>query len=355
MISEDDKTRADEQIAIQKRDVDYDTKEYPVETLVQKYLTGLSSDENELFVPDYQRDFTWDEVRQSKFIESVLIGLPVPYLFVADTTDRPENEGRLEIVDGSQRVRTLAAFMQDELVLEGLKKLDLLNGFRYSDLPISRQRRFNRRTLRMIELTEKADEEVRRDIFERLNTGSDELNEMEKRRGILSGPLLDFLTECARIPLFNELAPLSPDAIKRREREEFVLRFFAFLNQYEKFKHGVSEFLGSYLKTNQDTFDRTAAHSEFTRMLQFVKDNFPYGFLKAGSHARTPRIRFEALSVGIALALREEPHLVPSSVDWVESNEFRGLTTSDASNSKVKVVKRIEYVRNKLLGTEAAA
>lgn len=349
-ISDEEKALAEEQIIAKKRDVDYDTKEYPVETLVQKYLTGLETDENELFVPDYQRDFTWDKARQSKFIESVLIGLPIPYVFVADTTDRPENEGRLEIVDGSQRVRTLVAFMQDELVLEGLKKLDLLNNFRYSDLPATRQRRFNRRTLRMIELTEKADEEVRRDIFERLNTGSDELNEMEKRRGILSGPLLNFLTECAEIPLFGELAPLSPAAVKRREREEFVLRFFAYLNDYQQFNHNVTAFLDHYLTANQRTFDRKAGRLVFDQMLEFVKQHFSYGFLKAPSHARTPRIRFEALSVGVGLALRKNPKLVPSSVDWVDSDEFRKLTTSDASNSRVKVVRRIEYVRDKLLG-----
>lgn len=203
----------------------------------------------------------------------------------------------------------------------------------------------------MIELTEKADEEVRRDIFERLNTGSDELNEMEKRRGILSGPLLDFLTECANVPLFGQLAPLSKAAVKRREREEFVLRFFAYLNSYQEFSHSVSEFLDTYLKANQKTFDRQTGRLEFVRMLDFVKLYFPHGFLKAESHARTPRIRFEALAVGVALALRENAELVPIALDWVDSDELRELTTSDASNSRVKVIRRIQYVRDKLLNT----
>jgi len=351
-LSDEKKNVAEAQIVEKLKDVDYDTKEYPVETLVQKYLTGNDTDENELFIPDYQRDFRWDEARQSKFIESVMIGLPIPYVFVADVNDKPGNEGRLEIVDGSQRVRTLAAFVTGELELEGLKKLDSLNGFRFADLLPSRQRRFNRRTIRMIELTERADEEVRRDIFERINTGSEELNDMEKRRGIIKGPLLIFISQCAQDPLFRKLVPLSDAAIKRREREEFILRFFAYLDRYKSFEHSVVEFLDSYVSHMNAIWadgKEQELKAEFSRMLTFVSTHFPAGFKKAESHARTSRIRFEALSVGTALALRQVPNLVPRNVDWLASTELRQLTTSDASNSRVKVVRRIEYVRDELL------
>ncbi len=351
-ISEKRKQDAEAQIQEKQREVDYDTKEYPVETLVEKYATGRESDENEIYVPDYQRDFAWDEERQSKFIESVIIGLPIPYVFVADAADKPDAEGRLEIVDGSQRIRTLAAFIQGELVLEGLEKLTQLNGFKYSDLPISRQRRFNRRTIRMIELTEKADEEVRRDIFERINTGSEELNDMEKRRGIQPGPFLEFVEQRAKDPLFEELVPLSKSAARRRERDEFVLRFFAYLDDYQAFSHSVAGFLNDFLeKKNAGGFDADRMKSEFDRTLQFVKRFFPVGFKKASTHARTSRIRFEALSVGTALALRGRPNLTPTSLSFLESSELKQFTTSDASNSRVKVVRRIEYVRDQLLAS----
>ena len=245
-ITDLQRNEAESQIEREQVFVDYDTKEYPVETIVEKYLRGIDEDKNELFVPDYQRDFRWEEKRQSKFIESILIGLPIPYIFVADIKDK---DGRLEIVDGSQRIRTLAAFIENELRLVGLEKLTELNGFHYSDLPLARQRRFNRKTLRMIELTDKADEEVRRDIFERINTGSLELEAMEKRRGIQPGPFTNFLSECARIPLFKTLAPLSEVSENKRDREELVLRFFAYLNKHQKFQNRVSDFLDEYLES----------------------------------------------------------------------------------------------------------
>jgi Protein of unknown function DUF262 len=169
-ITTERKDEAEAEIRDKQKPIDYDTKEYPVEILVQKYTDGLSDDTNELFIPDYQREMAWDDARQSKFIESVLLGLPIPYVFVADIPDE-ENEARLEIIDGTQRIRTLARFLNNELKLEDLEKLKKLNDFRFSDLPLPRQRRFKRTTLRMIQLTEKATEDIRRDMFERINNG----------------------------------------------------------------------------------------------------------------------------------------------------------------------------------------
>lgn len=347
--SQADQDAAEEQISEHHKFIDYDTREYPVEVLVQKYLNGLEEDENDLFVPDYQRELTWPEERQSRFIESILMGLPIPYLFVADVKGQ---EGRIEIVDGSQRIRTLARFMKNELQLNGLRKLDKLNGFLYSDLPLIRQRRFGRHTLRMIEMREDTDEDVRRDIFARINTGSQELSDMEVRWGASDGPFLQFIRECSRLPVFLKLAPLSEKAVKRREAEEFVLRFFAYLRDYEKFERSVVEFLDNFLK-DMETFDeeaKTDAQAEWDRMLDFVQTYFPNGFSKGKGHVRTPRIRFESISVGTALALRIDPDLVPASLDWLESAEFKQHMRSDASNSRPKVVARIEYVRDHLLG-----
>jgi hypothetical protein len=175
---------------------------------------------------------------------------------------------------------------------------------------------------------------------------------MEVRWGIKESPLLYFVRECAEDPLFKELAPLPEVSEKRRERDEFVLRFFAYLDDYKGFEKRVHEFLDKFLERHQAGFNDEQAASmraEYKRMLEFVKRYFPYGFRKGASHGRTPRIRFEAISVGTALALRENPQLVPGPLTWLESPEFKEYTTSDASNSRPKVVARIEYVRDRLL------
>lgn len=339
---------AEQQIVDHHKIIDYDTREYPVEVIVAKYLERLEDDDNDFFIPDYQRDLTWADEHQSRFIESVLMGLPIPLLFLADVAGK---EGRAEIVDGSQRVRTLARFMKGELQLAGLKRLDKLNGFTYEDLPPSRKRRFGRHTVRMIEMREGVDEESRRDIFSRINTGNLKLNPMEVRWGTHDGPFLRFVRWCSEDPRFKGLVPLSEKAVKLREPQEFVLRFFAYLDNYRNFDRSVIEFLNDYLIKQEDFDDvkESAAKEEWSRMLDFAVKTFKT-FAKKEGHVRTPRIRFEALSVGSALALREEPNLVPSSIEWMESDEFKALMRSDASNSRPKVIARIEFVRDHLLG-----
>ena len=142
-----------------------DTKEYPVEALVQKYGDGeihIASDSEALLPRADCQELLWDETTQSKFIETLLLGLPVPYIFVVDVLDA-EN-GQLEIVDGTQRILTLVRFLTGRIMLSGLEVLQALNGFTYADLPVSRQRRFNRHTLRVIEVVEE-DGELRQDIL----------------------------------------------------------------------------------------------------------------------------------------------------------------------------------------------
>jgi hypothetical protein len=175
---------------------------------------------------------------------------------------------------------------------------------------------------------------------------------MEVRWGSRDSPLLRFIRECSENPTFVKLAPLGTAAVKRRDRQEFVLRFFAYLNKYKTFDRMVVEFLNNYLEGAQATFGakHRSMKKEWETMLAFVERTFPAGFAKAKGHVRTPRIRYEALAVGAALALRERPNLSVTSIDWLESATFMDLTTSDSSNSRPKVIKRIEYVRDRLLG-----
>ena len=353
---------AEEQIIANLRDVRYIVREYPTEVVVQKYLKGIKSDQNEIFVPDYQRELVWPERNQSRFIESLLIGLPVPFLFVADVSadEDPDRAGRLEIVDGVQRIRTLSRFMTGELILSNLERLKRLNGFTYFDLHPSRQRRFGRATMRLIELTETVTEDVRREMFDRINSGSVGLEAVEIRRGMEPGPFLELTTELAADPRLGTLAPVSEAMRRRFEYEELVTRFFAFLDKYTEYGIGgkvVKDFLLAYVqetnaKLRDDLSQKANMKDEWDRMLSFVQTYLPEGFKKTGPGRKVPRVRFEAISVGVGLALREKPDLVPPDVNWLESREFKQWTTSDASNNRSNLIGRIEFVRDRLLDKE---
>ncbi|MGK7930278.1 MAG: DUF262 domain-containing protein [Microcystaceae cyanobacterium] len=368
-IQEQEKTRqqqeeAEKEIREESTVVDYNTIEYPIEVIVKKFLDGQDNDDNELFIPDYQREMAWDEQRQSKLIESILLGLPISYIYVADVADESseddileaEDLARWELIDGSQRIRTLNRFLNDELELQGLEKLKKSEGFKFSDFSIARQRRFKRTSIRIVQLTQDADEETRRILFERINTGSLQLQEMERRRGIHRGAFLNLIDELASAKMFLNLCHFSKAKINLKDPQEYVLRFFAFLNNYKNFDaKNLTGFLDEYLvKTNEaDPENLKNMENEFYRMLDFVNNYFPHGFSQQTSTSYKPvtKIKFESLAVGIALALRQKPDLKPhpKSLQLLNFDEYKKCTRGDGSSSKKKVIRRIEYVRDQLL------
>ncbi|MBC3249260.1 DUF262 domain-containing protein [Serratia fonticola] len=353
--STEEKNILDEMIVEMQKITDHEIREFPISVIVDKFQNGIEDDQAELFIPDYQREFVWNNKQKSRFIESLLLNLPIPYIFVADIGSG-ENEGRLEIVDGSQRIRTLHQFKGDIFELEGLKKLTSANGFKYSDFSVPRKLRFDRKTIRMIELTEHCDEETRREIFDRLNTGGKKLTTMEQRQGSNDGPFLAFVNQISESKLFQSICPLGDARKRRSEYPELALRYFAYTEEYLSFRKSVDEFLTTYLMRKNSEYNEDDVNNlghKFNQMCDFIHTHFPNGFRKTPSATTVPRIRFEALAVGATLALEENPQLIPENIQgWINSKEFITHTRSDASNSKPKVKARIEYVRDKLLGRE---
>ncbi|HIP27531.1 MAG TPA: DUF262 domain-containing protein, partial [Flavobacteriaceae bacterium] len=339
-ITKEQKSNAEKQILEKIKNYDYDTVEYPIEVIIQQYHEGIDNDDGEIYIPEYQREFVWPEKRQSKFIESIILGIPIPYIFFADV------EGRYEIVDGSQRIRTLHAFLHDKLKLQNLEKLTLLNEFYFKDLSIVRQRRIKKKSLKMIALSEKTDPEARFDLFERINTGSDELKAIEIRKGIHSGKFYDFITECSTNKLFRKLCPISEKRTLRAEPQELVLRFFAYSENRKNYNNKVAVFIDDYIKEKKNNFTKEIKENmknNFIKMLNFVDKNFENGFAKTKTAKSTPRVRFEAISVGVNLALLEKPNLNTIQINWLYSDEFKKHTTSDSANNTNKLNGRIDY------------
>ncbi|MEI3228308.1 MAG: DUF262 domain-containing protein [Lachnospiraceae bacterium] len=340
------------EIEKQQRNVSFDTKEYTIEIVVQKYLNDLEKNENEFFVPEYQREFVWDDVRQSRFIESLMIGLPIPYIFLAET-----DTGRYEIVDGSQRIRTLAAFLNDELTIKGLEKIEDLNNLVFSKLDISRQRKFKNISLKMIVLSERTTDETKNDIFERINRGSDLLKDMEYRKGIYTGKFNDYLYKLSKDPLYVKLTPIAKWLEKRQEREELLLRFFAFSEWYPSFSDskGIAKQLDDYMKEKNATFNEDVEkemNEKFNITMKFVDKYYPYGFAKNEKARQVARPYFEALSVGAYLALKDNSELTISEENVrniLTDEKFITSVSGRYQTHRAKTIRaRIDYVKDGL-------
>lgn len=343
------------QIKELKKEVDFDTRDFTIEIIVQKYNKRLDEGENEIFVPDYQRDFVWDEERQSKMIESIVLGLPIPSIFVAEDVS-----GRLEIVDGSQRIRTLSAFINEELILSDLGKVTSLNGKRFGDLDESRKRKFNNTAISMIVLSEDTTPDMRNDLFERINKGSDILRGMEVRKGIYTGEFTDFIyKECSVNSKFRSLVHLASSVKNRQEYEELILRFFAIGEKYPKFypfSRNVGTALDDYIKDKNTSFtpeEKEIMTYSFNRMVDFVNNNFLFGFSKDNGKD-TSRIFFEAISVGVHLALEENPEIIiKEKIDaryLLRDPAFKNFTMGKyKTHSNESLKGRIDFIKNKVL------
>lgn len=354
---------AERQILAYSRTVKFTVTEYSFEFIVQK----LNS--NRYYVPGYQRELVWTPAKQSKFIESILMGLPIPFVFFWQDKD-----GRMEIVDGSQRLRTIRDFMADKFSLQDLETIPAANGLRYSDFSGSRQLKFAETAIRVIILDNTTDAVTRTEMFARINTGGTIANDAEIRRGSLPGSFMDLVIELATMPRFIELTPVSQSLVDKREREELVTRFFAYLNSFDptladgdgdipNYKEEPRRFYFSFVKEANDTIaaeeEATGVsstveemRSEFDRVLAFVEKVSPHGFTKSETGKQVPRVRFEAIAVGSALALRADSTVferVEDITPLLESEDFAHATKSDAANVKSKLLGRIKLVRNWLL------
>ena len=344
----DDEVKAAEyQIIELSKRIEFYLTEYSVEMLAKKMR------ENEFVVPSYQRAYTWEDDRKSRFIESLVIGLPVPFLFFWEMPD-----GKLEIVDGSQRLRSIEEFVLGDFRLGELEGLTALSGFKFSDLSEARRRKINNRSIRGIVLNEHADEQARFDMFDRINTGSKIANKAEVRRGALAGPFMDLIIELAQDEDFAKLAPVSRKEANEREREELLTRFFAYGDGLEGYRDRPSEFLFKYAKTMNERLkaDVTLAatyRESFRKTMTFVASVFPYGFRRKLKGTATPRARFEAIAIGSKLALEQVPALaaddVPDVNAWLTSKEFSQVIGSDGANATSRLRDRMNFVKVRLL------
>lgn len=350
-------TQVETQLKELQVDYNYRIADFSIGELLKKFvLKGQNAKFEDdsisgLFVPQYQRDFVWSKKMQSKFIESVFMGVPIQPLFAFEL----DEDGNMELLDGVQRLSSIKSFVDNELEISELEELDTLNGFKFDDLETARRRKFLNVTLKLYIINQNTDEGIRADIFRRVNEGGKTLEPAEIRKGkFIGNEFYSFILEMSESPEFTRLFGSTKNSDKLRgEKEELISRFYALSNNYKNFVHSVKDFMDDYIiKIGKEFNDgiKDSLRSELLDTLSFVENNFPNGFMKSSTAKSIPRVRFEALSVGTALALRENPDLKITNVKWIDSDEFKKWTTSDGANSKTKVTGRIEFVRDCLLG-----
>ena len=222
--------------------------EYPLDTLLIRNENRTVHDilrriNQGMYImdPDFQRDFIWDTVKQSKLIESVLMRIPLPVFYIAENAD-----GRMVVVDGLQRLSTFKNFVDGGLRLR-LSHQPELDGKYFTDLPPKLQNRVEDCNLTLYVIDAKAPERARLDIFERVNGGAP-LTRQQMRNCLYMGQATRFLKEEASSKLFVEATGGSLNTAQMRDRE-FVNRFCGFqLFSLNDYRGDMDYFLAETLK-----------------------------------------------------------------------------------------------------------
>lgn len=238
----------DEDIEGLGQDEDASWGDYPIDTVLIRNETRTVHDvlrriEKGSFVmdPDFQRDFIWEEDKQSKLIESVLMRIPLPVFYLAE-----DDQGRMVVVDGLQRLTTFQRFVNNQLRLE-LPKQAELNTKRFRDLSPKLQNRIEDCSLILYIINSKAPERVRLDIFERVNGGVP-LTRQQMRNCLFMGLATRFLKVEAATELFSMATGGSLKTTAMRDRE-FVNRFCAFqILSLDEYRGDMDEFLAQGLR-----------------------------------------------------------------------------------------------------------
>ncbi len=338
------------QLEQETRKVDFDSFDISV-----KEIISMSYDAIIDVAPEYQRQFRWPIENQSKLIESVFLGIPVPSLFMAANRD-----GTWELIDGVQRLNSLIHFagspeqlkkfsFESPLVLKDLEILSEFNGCTFDDLPSTLKLKFSLRPLKVTTLSDKSDMKVRFDLFERLNTGGIKLTDQEIRACVFRGQFNDFLTELSLNQDFNAVVNLPDPKLNDGTKQELILKFFAYKNNRDEFDHSVVGFLNNYMAESVKGFDYSKERKIFEETFSTLRKELPSG-IKRGSRKNTPYNLYEAIAVGAAEAIEAGYDITNRNVvTWIDDAELTKLT-SGATNSKPRVFSRINYCCERFKG-----
>lgn len=217
-------------------------------------------EENQLIIsPSYQRLFRWDIHQRTRFIESLLIGIPIPTIFVSEN-----KEGKWEVVDGLQRLSTFFSFFgklnvedKDNWKMSKPELIKSLKGFTWKDLPMQSQLKLKRSTC-SVEIIEYGSDDytIKYELFNRLNTGGTKLSEQEIRNVIyrdISEDFNKFLEEYQKNPRFIKLIPITENKRNALYLEELVLRFCSLYNNLDDIKGNLTQYMNNFmLKTVED-------------------------------------------------------------------------------------------------------
>lgn len=318
--------------------VQYDISVSPSDPSLE--LLSQQIGRGDIVIPFYQRKFVWKIEQASRLIESFLMGLPVPQVFLY-----VNSEDQLEVIDGQQRLKSVHYFMdgyfgepddrgrRQVFRLKGLSELSEYNGKTFGELSDRDKRKLRNATLRAInikQLRPTATNDSVFHIFERLNTGGTQLKPQEIRNAVYRGRVVDELRELNETPGWRQLLGITkPD--KNQKDIELILRLFSLFDKWEEYEKPMLRWLNRIMDEERkfDSLRATRFKARFPDVVKLVNEAIDRPF-------RPKRVINAAVLEAVMVTLLEHPEIEPDDLtdryeELLEDEDFlsaiRGSTT----------------------------
>lgn len=330
--------------------------------------------------PDYQRLFQWSEGARSRFIESLILEMPVPPIYVVE-----EEEGRYLLIDGLQRISSYLHLrgelkaehldppvnLGDKLIFADCDIVKDLNGKTFDDLGTALQIRLKRAFVRVEVIRKGSNPRFKYYMFKRLNTGGQLLSEQQIRNctiRLLDPKFNDFIIKLSKEDAFTRcIETLSQERMLESFNEELVLRFFALKNNFNNFKHDVSDFLTEYMEAVSDpegkyTFDYEKEKLIFLKTFTILEKTLGENAFAYANKTRSGLVRgfgvyhFEAFTIGLQGCL---DNINPDNSEIIEKlkdvfmkikldKKFIEITTGGGKNSSGPLKERVNFIKERV-------
>ena len=334
-------------------------------------IINMYKDKEIIISPEYQRAFRWDEQRQSDFIESILLGIPFPSIFVATNAD-----GKWELIDGLQRVSTVLAFfneLKDEngksYPKNGLKLVEGslikgLKGVTIDTLPLEYKLKIKRTPCRVEIILKESEFKMRYELFKRLNTGGEGLSRQEIRNCIFRGldsRYSNFVAELSNNKIFREIVNISTQNEEMMYYEELVLRYLTLKNQGTRYvQANIQDYMDNYLENQCKKFDESTVNVDrqlFENIMNILKGLKEKNIFKLGRRYFTTSM-YDAIMLSLSedianLSQIDISELGQKIAELKEREEFAKYVGS-ASSNPTSITNKVKIAKQVLLGISEA-
>ena len=315
-------------------------------------------DRGEIIInPDFQRLYRWSDYQKTRFIESVIIGIPIPPVFVAE-----DDSGRWELVDGLQRLSTIFSFfgnlkgekINNKWVLGAGDMLQSLDGYNADTLPLKIQLNIKRTVCRVEIIKWNSEYDLRFELFNRLNTGGSPLTNQEIRNSLyrsISSTFNEFLKEMAANEYFIKSVNVPKELVDQLYLEELVLRFMSLYQNRKNVKKSIAQHMTDFMKeaVSDANFNYDKYRTVFKKTFEILKP-LGAGVFNSRNGSFSTAV-YDTTTIGISenihLYSSINPQVLRSKIKEVRSDDvYQAMTRSGGNNSVERVKKRLEFAKS---------